>query len=255
MARTLEPDLARLYHLNSSNTRSKAPDFEVDEDRRPPKRRLDPGAERVVLPTPPDSSDLSGDLPISLIDALASRRSRRAFQLSPLPLETVGRLLHLGFGFQRGPGGERPFPSAGALYPLELYVVAQQVTGLPDGVYHYDPWSHELARRRAGNFQEQLAGMAFGQEIIRDSNLVLCLTALFARTTWKYGQRGYRYVLFEAGHINQNFYLIATALGLAGFAVGGFFDQEVGRLLDLPPGEEDPLYLFCAGQEAGQEGS
>jgi SagB-type dehydrogenase family enzyme len=249
MLKTLELDIARLYHLNSSNSRSKAPELDLDESRRPARRRLDPGAERVALP------GRGGDLDMPLGAALAARRSRRDFHLRPLSLETVGRLLSLGFGIAgwRDLEGtavpDRPFPSAGGLYPLELYVLAQEVTGLPDGIYHYDPYTHELARRRSGRFQEQLAGMAFGQGIIRETNLVLCLTAIAERTTWKYGQRGYRYVLFEAGHIVQNFYLIATALGLPAFAVGGFFDQEVGRLLDLPPGEEDPLYLFCAGQE------
>ena len=248
MPRTLEPDLARLYHLNSSNVRSKASDFALDESRRPARRRLDPGAERISLP------GRGFDLSAPLDATLAARRSRRDLQLSPLPLETVGRLLFMSFGiagwreFAETTLPERPFPSAGGLYPLELYVLAQEVTGLPDGIYHYDPWTHELARRRSGRFQEQLAGMAFGQEVIRNANLVFCLTAIFERTTWKYGQRGYRYVLFEAGHVNHNLYLIATALGLAGFAVGGFFDQEVSRLLDLPSGE-DPLYLFCAGQE------
>lgn len=249
MPRPLEPDLARLYHLNSSNTRSKVPDLELDESRRPARRRLDPGAERVPLP------GRGFDLSAPLGATLAARRSRRDLQLSPLPLETLGRLLFMSFGIAGwseladGSIPERPFPSGGGLYPLELYVVAQEIAGLPDGIYHYDPWAHELARRRNGCFQEQIAGMAFGQEVIRNANLVLCLTAIFERTTWKYGQRGYRYVLFEAGHVNHNLYLIATALGLAGFAIGGFFDQEVSRLLDLQAGEEDPLYLFCAGQK------
>ncbi|HEX4961193.1 MAG TPA: SagB/ThcOx family dehydrogenase [Thermoanaerobaculia bacterium] len=248
MPKALEPDLARLYHLNSSNVRCMAPDLELDESRRPAKRRLDPGAERIPLP----GRDF--DLSVSLGATLATRRSRRDLQLSPLPLDILGRLLFMSFGIAswREAAGtlvlERPFPSGGALYPLELYVVAQEVTDLPDGVYHYDPWTHELARRRSGRFHEQLAGMAFGQDVIRHANLVICLTAIFERTTWKYGQRGYRYVLFEAGHVNHNLYLIATALGLAGFAVGGFFDQEVSGLLDLQSGEEDPLYLFCAGQ-------
>jgi SagB-type dehydrogenase family enzyme len=249
MLKALEPDLARLYHLNSSTVRSKAPELDLDESRRPAKRRLDPGAERIPLP------GRAFDVNAPLGATLAARRSRRDFHLAPMPLETLGRLLFQSFGiagWREAEGhlvAERPFPSAGGLYPLELYVLAQEVTGLPDGIYHYDPWTHELARRRAGRFQEQLAGMAFGQAVIRDANLVLCLAAIVERTTWKYGQRGYRYVLFEAGHISQNFYLIATALGLSAFSVGGFFDPEVSRLLDLPPGE-DPLYLFCAGQEA-----
>jgi SagB-type dehydrogenase family enzyme len=239
MANAREPDLAGLYHLNSSSTRSKLPELEADPDCPPPARRLDPGAERVRLP----GRDFA--LPLGLGEALERRSSRRDCRLAPLPLETLGRLLHASFGMH---GPHRPFPSAGGLHPLELYAVTQQVEGLPDGVWHYDPWVHELALRRAGCFLGEAAGIAYGQESVREANLLLCLTAVFARTSRKYGQRGYRYVLFEAGHVGQNLYLVADALGLARFSIGGFFDHELDRLLDLPPGEEEAVYLFCAGQ-------
>lgn len=239
MANTREPDLAGLYHLGSSSTRSKLPELETEPDGRPASRRLDPGAERVRLP----GRDFA--LPVGLGEALERRSSRRDCRLAPLPLETLGRLLHASFGM---PGPHRPFPSAGGLHPLELYALTQQVDGLADGIWHYDPWVHELALRRSGPFLDEAAWMAYGQEPIRQANLLLCLTAVFARTTWKYGQRGYRYVLFEAGHVSQNLYLVADALGLARFSIGGFFDHELGRLLGLPPGEEEALYLFCAGQ-------
>ena len=239
MANPREPDLAGLYHLNSSSTRSRLPELESESDNRPASRRLDPGAERVRLP----GRDFA--LPVSLGEALESRSSRRDCRLAPLPLETLGRLLHASFGMH---GTHRPFPSAGGLYPLELYAVTQQVEGLPDGVWHYDPWVHELALRRPGQFLDDAAGIAYGQEPIRQANLLLCLTAVFARTAWKYGQRGYRYVLFEAGHVSQNLYLVAGALGLTRFSIGGFFDHELDSLLGLSPGEEEALYLFCAGQ-------
>jgi SagB-type dehydrogenase family enzyme len=249
MARTREPDLARLYHLNSSNVRAKLPDLTVEMDRKPARRRIYPGAERTPLP----GRDFALP-PLTLGEALGRRRSRRDFALSPLPLETLGRLLYASYGIQgsrwiegqRVP--ERPAPSGGGLYPLELYVAAQEVAGLADGLYHYDAWAHELELRRAGRYHDQLAGMTLGQEMLRDANLVVCITAVFARTLWKYGQRGYRYVWLEAGHVGQNLYLTADALGLAPVAIGGFFDAEMNRLFDLPAGEEEALYLFCAGQ-------
>lgn len=241
MTRTREPDLAALYHLNSSSTRSWTPELDMDPDHRPPGRCLDPGAERVRLP----GDDF--ELPTGLGDALERRRSRRAFRLAPLPLETLGRLLYASYGMH-GPHRDRPFPSAGGLYPLELYAITQQVEGLADGIWHYDPWVHELVLRRAGRCHDEAADLAYGQETIREANLLLCLTAVFARSAWKYGQRGYRYALLEAGHVSQNLYLVADALGLAPFSIGGFFDQEVNNLLHLPPGEEEALYLFCAGQ-------
>lgn len=142
----------------------------------------------------------------------------------------------------------RPVPSGGGLYPLELYVAVQEVVGLADGLYHYDAWAHELELRRAGRYHAQLAGMTLGQEMLVDANLVVCIAAVFARTQWKYGQRGYRYVWLEAGHVGQSLYLVADALGLAPAAIGGFFDAEMNRLFDLPAGEEEAIYLFCAGQ-------
>lgn len=237
-----EPDIAGLYHLSSSSTRSRLPELDPEPDGNPPARRLDPGAERVPLP----GRDFA--LSPSLGEVLERRVSRRDHRLAPLPLETLGRLLHASFGMH---GPHRPFPSAGGLHPLELYALTQEVEGLPDGVWHYDPWVHELALRRPGRFFDEAAAIAYGQEAVRHANLLLCLTAVFARTARKYGQRGYRYVLFEAGHVGQNLYLVAGALGLTGFSIGGFFDHELNGLLDLPPGEEEALYLFCAGQPGG----
>lgn len=249
MPRTREVDLARLYHLNSSNSRAKMPDFDPGPDR-PGQRRLYLGAERVQLP----GRDLALARPLG--EALADRRSRRDFRQGELPLGTLGRLLHAAFGvkgalqLEGAVVGDRQFPSAGGLHPLELYVAAQRVEGLDDGLYHYDPWAHQLALRRRGALHAELADLALGQEALRDANLFLCLTAIFARTAWKYGQRGYRYVLLEAGHVGQNLHLVATALDLAAVAIGGFLDQEVNRLLDLPAGEEDAIYLACAGLPA-----
>jgi SagB-type dehydrogenase family enzyme len=246
MSNPRDPDLAALYHLNSSSARSRLLEREPDLESRPASRRLYFGAERVRLP----GRDF--ELPLPLGDALARRSSGRHFGLAQLSLETLGRLLHSSFG-RSGPGN-RPFPSAGGLYPLELYALTQQVEGLPDGLWHYDPWVHELALRQEGSFFRTAAAIAYGQGAICEANLLLCLTAVFARTSAKYGQRGYRYVLLEAGHVGQNLYLAADALGLAGFSIGGFFDSELNALLRLPPGEEEALYLFCAGQPSGPSG-
>ncbi len=249
MPSTREVDLARLYHLNSSNSRAKLPDLAAGQDR-PGQRRLYLGAERVQL------SGRDFALPRPLGETLAGRRSRRDFRQGELPLATLGRLLHAAFGVkgmlqvEGAVADDRPFPSAGALHPLELYVAAQRVEGLADGLYHYDPWTHQLALRRRGALHAELANLALGQDLLRDANLFVCLTAIFARTTWKYGQRGYRYVWLEAGHVGQNLCLVATAMDLAAVVIGGFLDQEVNRLLDLPAGEEDAVYLACAGLPA-----
>lgn len=243
------PDIARLYHLHSSNVRSRLPDMDVDHDRRPLRFRTYPGAPRVALP----GRDFALTAPLGAV--LEARRSVRAFAPRPLELALVGRLLHASYGLRRPAAlvgeqaPERSSPSAGGLYPLELYLATRAVTDLADGIYHYDPRAHALELRCAGSAHEQLAAMTIGQEQLGQANLVVVVSALFERTLWKYGQRGYRYVWLDAGHLGQNLYLTATALGLGVVAVGGFYDDEVGRLLALPP-DEAAIYLFAIGNVA-----
>lgn len=246
MAENHNLDLVRLYHLNSSRIRSKQPE-PIDYERQPFVRRTYLGAHRIDLP----GRDF--ELPVSLGSALSQRRSRREFQPNTLKLELLGRLLYASYGVTHKyvEAGHfatlRSSPSAGGLCPLELYLVAQQIEGLADGIYHYDSWGHQLEQLREGAFHEKLAGMMIGQPYLSQANLVVCITAVFERETWKYGERGYRYVLLEAGHVCQNLYLVAAALGLSAVSVGGFFDHEVNRLLCLPEGEEDTVYLCCIG--------
>jgi SagB-type dehydrogenase family enzyme len=241
-----ETDLAGLYHLNSSNVRSKLPDLSVDEDRHPSRLRTIPGAERLPL------AGCDFDIAASLGDSLARRASQRVFASSSMQQEILGKLLHAAYGIRGArtvEGGrfwDRPAPSAGGLYPLELYVATQRVEGLPDGVLHFDPLARELEVISHGCVSPELAMLTLGQETLADANVVIVIAANFERTMWKYGQRGYRYVWLDAGHAAQNMYLIATALGLAVFSIGGFYDQAVGDLIGLPE-EERAIYLVCAG--------
>lgn len=246
MARFQTADLALLYHLNSSNERARTVDLSLDLDQQPLRFRTYPAAVRTPLP----GRDFSLSAPIG--DVLERRRSVRDFVLEALPLEVLGRLLHTSYGVRghREIDGEwtydRPAPSAGGRYPLELYIAAQRVTGLEDGLYHYDARAHELELRRSGAVHDALASMTIGQDMLRTANLVVCITAVRERTMWKYGQRGYRYVWLDAGHVGQNLYLVATALGLGAVAIGGFFDSELQRLLDLPE-DELVMYVLCVG--------
>lgn len=240
-------DPARLFHLNSSNVRGTPQDLMPDSEIAPPRRRIYPGARRVALP----GADF--ELPAALGDLLAARRSIREFTLAPLPQLFLGRLLFATAAvttemmIEGFPAAGRPFPSGGGLYPLEIYPVVQQVEGIADGIYHYDPWTHELEERRPGAFHEQLASMMLGQSILAEANVILVATAIMERSMFKYGQRGYRYVWLEAGHFGQNVYLVAAALGLAPLALGGFYDAEVDALLELPP-DENAIYGMCVGQ-------
>ena len=249
MARNEVPDVARLYQAQSSHLRCRQAEPPMPHDLHPRRLRTYPGAPRVSLP----GRDFEVDVPLGAV--LSRRLSTRAFTLAPMSLAIVGRLLHTGYGMRgyRRMEGEwtydRPCPSAGGRYPLELYVAAQAVNGLPDGLYHYDALAHELEQIHLGPVHASIADATLDPELIRDANLVFLISAVFQRTMWKYGQRGYRYVWLEAGHLGQNLYLVATALDLGAVALGGFFDAEVNRVVRLPEGgEEEIIYLVTVGQ-------
>lgn len=246
MTEMREPDVARLYHLHSSNLREQVPDLTVDHDRPPARFARRGSGPRVplVAATP--------DLRQPLGEALVGRRSVREFADGELALESLGALLGGAAGLHgwREVDGEdvgaRPYPSAGGRYPLEVNVATRGVSGVPDGVHRYDARAHELEQRREGSVQEALADMTIGQAMIAETNAVFCISAFFDRTMWKYGQRGYRYVWLDAGHLGQNVYLVAGALGLGAVAVGGFYDEEVRDLLALEV-DERPIYLVAVG--------
>jgi SagB-type dehydrogenase family enzyme len=244
--RNEQTDVARLFHVHSRHERPRTTELLLEGDRQPLRFRTYPGAPRTPLP----GRDFAIDAPLGAV--LERRRSVRSYILQPMPLATLGRLLHASYGIkgERNMGEwayERSAPSAGARYPLEIYVATQAVEPLADGVYHYDARAHELELRRSGLAQTTLAELALDQEMVRAANVVAIITAIPERTMWKYGQRGYRYVWLDAGHLGQNLYLVATALGLGPVGIGGFFDREVNDLLALPTGEE-AFYLVCVGQ-------
>jgi SagB-type dehydrogenase family enzyme len=140
-------------------------------------------------------------------------------------------------------------PSGGGLYPLELYAIVLNVSGLTGGIYHYNALNHLLERIRDGSTPKNLLSELFiGQPYVAQSGFVLVLTGVFDRLLWKYEDRGYRYLLFEAGHAAQNTNLAAAALGLGSVNLGGFFDVDLLTLLQLDGEEEAPLYAVAIGQ-------
>lgn len=185
---------------------------------------------------------------VSLEACIRQRRSRRSFRDQALTKEEVGQLLWAAQGVT-APDGGRAVPSAGALYPLELSIVAGNVTSLVAGVYRYLTHRHELVLARSGDQREGLIDAAFGQDWIATAPACICVAAVFARTTVKYGDRGHGYVYLEAGHTAENVMLQAVALGLATTMVGAFSDEKVSRLLRLKP-NEIPLCLIPIGRAA-----
>lgn len=198
-------------------------------------------SETVDLPRP----SLTGGT--SLEQLLAERRSIRDYPDRALPLAELGQLLWAAQGITH-PQGLRTAPSAGALYPLELYVVAGDVEGLAPGIYHYRPDRHQLVKTGDEDRRAALARAALSQDWVRDAPVVIVFAAVYARTMWKYDKRGRRYVHMETGHAAQNLFLQAGALDLATVVVGAFDDDAVARLLQLPA-DTAPLVLMPVGRK------
>jgi len=184
---------------------------------------------------------------LSIEEAIQLRRSVRDFGRGPLDLTDVSQLLWSAQGIT-GRRGLRTAPSAGALYPLELYMVAGNVEGLSAGVYHYRPKTHELVSLASGDRRHALASAALNQRSVSGAPAVLVITGVYERTAKKYGHRARRYVHMEVGHAAQNIYLQATARSLGTVIVGAFDDDEVQEVLGLPP-DHKPFGLMPVGRK------
>lgn len=182
----------------------------------------------------------------SLSAVLQARRSVRHYSKEPLTLAEVAQLAWAAQGITSDQG-YRTAPSAGALYPLELYVVASRVSGLAPGLYHYQPGQHALQQLGTDNLQLPLAIAAYNQGALRQAAVVFVITGIKQRTARKYGQRAERYVYIEAGHAGQNLVLQASALGLGGVVIGAFMDEAVTGVLGLAEGEE-AITLLAVGR-------
>jgi SagB-type dehydrogenase family enzyme len=176
---------------------------------------------------------------VSLEKVMAARRSRRSFLSQPLTLEQIGQLCWAAQGQEAG-SRYRTAPSAGATYPLELFVV----TG--DGLFHYLPAEHTLEKLTGRNLRAELSAAAWWQKFIEEAPLTIVFAAEFSKTTNHYSKRGIRYVYMEAGHAAQNVHLQAEALGLGSIAVGAFDDTAVSKVLSLLKNLE-PVYMATVG--------
>lgn len=188
--------------------------------------------------------DKVGKLPLET--AISQRRSVREFLEAPLALEEISQLLWAAQGITHD-GWLRAAPSAGALYPLELYLVAADVESLADGIYHYHPRHHTLQLVKHGDKLGKLAAAAYGQLWIKNSAAAIVIAADYDRTARKYGTRAQRYVHIEVGHVAQNIYLQATALGLGTTIVGAFMDSAVAKVVGVK-GDEAPLAILPLGK-------
>lgn len=192
---------------------------------------------------------------VSVEEALASRRSHRSFTGEAISAEDLSQLLWAAYGitqplsgYPQMQGGLRTAPSAGALFPLKIYVLAGKVKGIEPGVYRYSSREHKLTRVIENDVRGQLSDAALRQEMIKTAPAVIFYSADFSLNTVKYGDRGReRYVCMDLGHSTENVYLQAEALHLGTCAIGAFNDQAVRNVMQLPENEE-PLYIMPVGQ-------
>jgi SagB-type dehydrogenase family enzyme len=196
-------------------------------------------SDTIALPAPRTDSGFS------IEHALRARRSVREFRKQAITLPQLSQLLWAAQGIT-APGGLRTAPSAGALYPLEVYVLVGRVDDLAEGVYRYQPENHTLRRLAGEDRRAEMERAALGQDSVGRNAVLLVFASVDARTTGKYGKRGLRYVEIEVGHAAENVMLQAQALGLGAAVVGAFSDGQVEKVLDLPKGER-PLYLMPVG--------
>jgi len=182
---------------------------------------------------------------MSVEKAIASRRSHRVFSDKKIPLAALGQLLWAGQGVT-DKHGRRTAPSAGALYPLELYLIVGAAEDLGQGIYKYQPTGHGLTLIAQGDFRRELAAAALRQSSIAESAVILAIAGVKKRTSKKYGRRAAQYIMLEAGHVGQNISLQAEALCLGTVVIGAFDDEELKKLLRMGS-DENPISLMPVG--------
>jgi SagB-type dehydrogenase family enzyme len=193
-------------------------------------------AKDIKLPKPKEKGV------ISIEETLNQRRSVRDYKRGPLSLEQISQLLWAASGKNLY---RRTFPSAGATYPLETYLVVGEVEGLEPGVYHYSSSRHSLEMTKEQDVRKKLSRPALGQAMIEEAQVSIIIAADYDRTTGHYGQRGIRYVHMEVGHVGQNVSLQAISLSLGTVMIGAFRDKEVQEVLGI---KEEPLYIIPVGK-------
>jgi SagB-type dehydrogenase family enzyme len=237
-------DIGEVYHEWSKPQWLSLLGTVADWGRQPPLYKEYTDVQRIALP---GSGPFRG---LYTEEAILKRRSVREYSDQPMALEELSRLLHYGGGITAERWGNRlrAAPSAGALYPIEVYPVIHRVQGLEPGLYHYRVQDHALELLRTADLTGEIVRHGLAQGFLGEANLVLVLTAIFQRLRWKYQERTYRYALLEAGHLGQNVYLAATSMGMGACAVGAFLDEELNGMLGIDGRGEAAIYLLAIGK-------
>jgi SagB-type dehydrogenase family enzyme len=234
-----------LYHQETKYRRESVPRGGLDWAHQPPPYKKFP---LVLNRFPIRPVDQKGGK--SLWEAIAQRRSVREFSNPSVSFYEISQLIWATQGITLKAQGFdfRASPSAGALYPIETYLVANRVEEIPPGLYHYDVREVQLVLLKEGHFGPELSQAGLDQEMLEEASCVFIWTAIVERSKWKYRERAYRYIYMDVGHIGQNLYLAATALNLGCCTVGAFYDEEVDRLIGVDGKEEISVYLGAIGR-------
>ena len=235
-----------IFQQKSKYTRENLPQHYLDWSKKPKPYKIYENALKIVNLPPPEFNDT-----IKFWDVLVKRHSSRKFSKESLTIMDLSLLLYGMEGLTRvfTQFSYRITPSAGGLYPIEIYPVINNVEELKEGIYHYNiPW-HSLELLKEGDFRTQVAEGCLGQKMVYNSAVNFIFTAIIERSKWKYLQRCYRYIYLDCGHIGQNFYLVAEALGLGACTVGAILDDELNKVLDIDGKSETAIYVGVVGSK------
>jgi SagB-type dehydrogenase family enzyme len=232
----------RFHHETSSTWRGVIGDMFRTKPKKPPQYKTYPGSKKVELPKPKYHG-------LTVEEAIEKRRSIRNYSKQAISMAQLSQLLFAAQGITGKMYDRvlRSAPSAGALYPFEIYAVVNNVQDLPQGIYHYSVLDHALELVKAGDFSGKITDAGLEQEMLGDAGVTFVLSAIFDRVRCKYGERGFRYAYIEAGHISQNIYLQAVSLGQGSVCAGAFLDEKVNQLIGVDGNKEAAIYLHAVG--------
>ncbi|MGA2682756.1 MAG: SagB/ThcOx family dehydrogenase [Candidatus Bathyarchaeia archaeon] len=231
------------FQIETKYTRHNILGGNLDWRNKPETYKSYPGSKTVQLP------DQLKEATLNFAEVLTRRKSIRAFSTQPLTRAELGFLLWASTGIQRIEHGYefRTAPSAGALYPIETYIAANNVENVDCGIYHYNIKNHQLEELKTGSFGADLAHAALDQEMCATASAVFIWTAVFRRSKWKYKQRAYRYIYLDAGHVAENLALATASINCGSCQVGAFFDDEINSIVVIDGTEESAICLSVVG--------
>ena len=206
-----------------------------------------------TIPLNPNYAPITPNTNSDFLSTLLSRKSTRAFSQDSISLENLSNLLTLSFGVRNNEEHptSRTYPSAGGRFPIEVYVAVLRSDDMEKGIYHYNVKDNTIEFLKPGNYSDELQNFYKNQEEIIPTGYpcLILFSMVFNRTMQKYGERGYRFILLDAGHMGQNLYLVATHLGLGAVALGAGSgnDEQLDNIIGLVSGEENIFYSFAIG--------